>query len=64
VAIRQAVLQRSLSLATTHLSIKFSSMGSKVGIIGAISLALEYLFIVENDTHFITKSKEVISTYH
>jgi len=64
VAIRQAVLQRSLPLATTHLSIKFSRMGSKVGIIGAISLALDYLFVVENNTHVVSKSKEVISTYH
>ena len=62
VAIRQAVLQRSLPLATTHLSIKFSRMGSKVGIIGAISLALDYLFVVENNTHFVSKSKEVVST--
>jgi glucokinase-like ROK family protein len=64
VAIRQAVLQRSLPLATTHLSIKFSRMGSKVGIIGAISLALDYLFVVENNTHFTAKSKEVMGTYH
>ncbi|HEX9838141.1 MAG TPA: ROK family protein [Anaerolineales bacterium] len=64
VAIRQSVLQRSLPLATTHLSIKFSRMGSKVGMIGAISLALDYLFVVENNTHFVTKSKEVMSTYH
>jgi predicted NBD/HSP70 family sugar kinase len=64
VAIRQAVLQRSLPLATTHLSIKFSRMGSNVGIIGAISLALDYLFVVENNTHFVSKSKEVMSTYH
>jgi predicted NBD/HSP70 family sugar kinase len=64
VAIRQAVLQRSLPLATTHLSINFSRMGSKVGIIGAISLALDYLFVVENNTHLASKSKEVVSTYH
>src|SRR5215207_4486528 len=63
VAIRQAVLQRSLPLATTHLSIKFSRMGSKAGIIGAISLALDYLFVVENNPHPGSKSKEVVSTY-
>ncbi|HET9588036.1 MAG TPA: ROK family transcriptional regulator, partial [Anaerolineales bacterium] len=45
VAIRQAVLQRSLPLATTHLSIKYSRVGSNVGVIGAISLALDYLFV-------------------
>jgi len=61
---RQAVLQRSLPLAATHLSIKFSRMGSKVGIIGAISMALDYLFVVENYTHFVSKSKEVINIYH
>ena len=63
VAIRQAVLQRSLPLATTHLSIKFSRMGSKAGIIGAISLALDYLFVVKSNPHPGSKSKEVVSTY-
>ena len=47
VAIRQVVLQPPLPLTTTHLSIKFSRVGSEVGIIGAISLALDYLFVVE-----------------
>lgn len=64
VAIRQAVLQRSLPLATTHLSIKFSRVASNVGIIGAISLALDYLFVVENNAHVPSKSKEVVDTYH
>ena len=53
VAIRKAVLHRSLPLATTHLSIKFSRMGSNAGVIGAISLALDYLFAVENSPHLI-----------
>jgi predicted NBD/HSP70 family sugar kinase len=53
VAIRRAVLHRSLPLATTHLSIKFSRMGSKVGMAGAISLALDYLFAIEDNPHFI-----------
>lgn len=53
VAIRRAVLHRSLPLATTHLSIKFSRMGSNVGIIGAISLALDYLFAIEDNHHLI-----------
>jgi len=52
VAIRRAVLHRSLPLATTHLSIKFSRMGSNVGVIGAISLALDYLFAIEDNPHF------------
>jgi glucokinase-like ROK family protein len=53
VAIRRAVLHRSLPLATTHLAIKFSRMGSNVGVIGAISLALDYLFAIEDNHHFI-----------
>lgn len=53
VAIRKAVLHRSLPLATTHLSIKFSRMGSNAGIIGATSLALDYLFAVENSPHLV-----------
>jgi glucokinase-like ROK family protein len=51
VAIRRAVLQRSLPLATTHLSINFSRVSPTAGIIGAIALALEYLFQVEDSSH-------------
>jgi glucokinase-like ROK family protein len=53
VAIRKAVLNRSLPLATTHLSIKFSRMGSNAGVMGAISLALDYLFSIEDNPHSI-----------
>ena len=53
VAIRRAVLQRSLPLATTHLSIKFSKMASNAGVVGAISLALDYLFAIEDNPHLI-----------
>jgi glucokinase-like ROK family protein len=53
VAIRRAVLRRSLPLATTHLSIHFSRAGSNAGIIGANALVLEYLFMVEDDPHLI-----------
>jgi glucokinase-like ROK family protein len=53
VAIRRAVLHRSLPLATTHLSIKFSRMGSNAGVVGAISLALDYLFAIEDNPHLI-----------
>lgn len=53
VAIRRAVLYRSLPLATTHLSIKFSRVGSNVGVMGAISLALDYLFAIEDSPHLI-----------
>jgi glucokinase-like ROK family protein len=52
VAVRRAVLQRSLPLATSGLDIVFSRLGSDAGVLGAIMLALEYLFIVENDLHF------------
>jgi glucokinase-like ROK family protein len=53
VAIRRAVLRRSLPLATTHLSINFSRASSNAGIIGAIALVQEYLFMVEDDPHLI-----------
>ena len=45
VAIRQAVLRRSLPLATRRLSINFSPTSSDAGITGAVFLALEYLFV-------------------
>ncbi len=47
-SIRQAVLNRSLPLATRHLVIDYSSMGPDAGIIGAICLAKDHLFIVVN----------------
>ena len=53
VAIRRAVLQRSLPLATTHLSIKFSRMGSDVGATGAIALALDHLFVIKDKPHLV-----------
>ena len=52
IAIKRAVLRRSLPLATSGLDIVFSRMSSDVGVLGAIMLALEYLFMVENDLHF------------
>ena len=61
VAIRRAVLHRSLPLATTHLSIKFSRVGSNVGVMGAISLALDYLFAIEDNLHLMVQ-KEVRGT--
>jgi glucokinase-like ROK family protein len=53
VSIRRAVLRRSLPLATTHLAINFSRMGPDAGITGAVALAREYLFVVE-DQPFLT----------
>jgi glucokinase-like ROK family protein len=48
VAIRRAVLRRSLPLATRNLSINYSSMGPEAGVTGAVALAREYLFVVED----------------
>jgi len=53
VAIRRAVLHRSLPLATTDLSINFSRVGSNAGVMGAISLALDYLFAIEDSPHLM-----------
>jgi glucokinase-like ROK family protein len=43
-SIRQAVLQRSTPLATRDLQIVFSEIGADAGVIGAVSLASEYMF--------------------
>jgi glucokinase-like ROK family protein len=51
VSIRRAILRRSLPLATTRLSINFSNMGSDAGVTGAVALAREYLFVVEDHPH-------------
>ncbi len=50
-AIRRAVLYRSLPPATTHLSVNFSRVGSNAGVMGVISLALDYLFAIEDNLH-------------
>ena len=49
---------------SARLFIKFLWMGSNIGVISAISLALGYLFVVENNTHIFSKGKEVMSTAH
>jgi glucokinase-like ROK family protein len=43
-SIRQAVLQRSTPLATRDLQIVFSQIGADAGVLGAVSLATEYMF--------------------
>jgi len=53
VAIRRAVLQRSLPLATAHLSIKFSRMGPDAGVKGAIALVLDHLFAIKDNPHLV-----------
>jgi glucokinase-like ROK family protein len=52
IAIKRAVLRRSLPLATANLVLNFSRTGSDTGVLGAIMLALDYLFIVEDDLHY------------
>ena len=52
IAIKRAVLRRSLPLATSNLTISFSKTGSDAGILGAISLALDYLFIVDGEMDY------------
>ncbi|PKN84179.1 MAG: transcriptional regulator [Chloroflexi bacterium HGW-Chloroflexi-8] len=48
VAIKRAVLRRSLPLATTDLQINFSHIGAIAGNKGVIALVLEYLFVDED----------------
>jgi predicted NBD/HSP70 family sugar kinase len=52
IAIKRSVLRRSLPLATTSLAINFSKAGADAGMIGSIMLALDYLFMVEDDLLF------------
>lgn len=47
-SIRQSVLRRSTALSTRHLRIEFSHLGADAGVIGAIWLALDHVFIVED----------------
>ncbi|MGB9521551.1 MAG: ROK family protein [Anaerolineales bacterium] len=53
VAIRRVVLRRSLPLATTHLSINYSRIAADAGVFGAIALAMEHLFMVEDHPHHL-----------
>ncbi len=45
-SIRQAVLNRSLPLATRNLDIVFSGICEDAGVIGAVNLAMDYIFTV------------------
>lgn len=47
-SIRQAVLKRSTSLATHDLVVAYSPMGAEAGVTGAIHMALDQLFVVED----------------
>jgi glucokinase-like ROK family protein len=53
VAIRRAVLRRSLPLATRNLSINYSRMGPEAGVTGAVALAREYLFVIEDQPFLV-----------
>lgn len=50
-SIRQGVLNRSLPLATRDLHIVFSAIGPDAGVTGAISLAIEHMFLVETNNN-------------
>ena len=54
IAIKRAVLRRSLPLATTNLEITFSKTGQDAGVVGAITLALDHIFVVEDAFQFKT----------
>ncbi len=47
-SIRQAVLRRSTALATRELIVSYSPMNGEAGVTGAIHLALEHLFVVQD----------------
>ena len=61
VAIKRAALRRSLPLATSDLVISFSRTGADAGVLGAIMLALEYLFVVEDDLQFSFLSRQAVA---
>jgi glucokinase-like ROK family protein len=46
-SIRQAILSRSLPLATRDLRIEFSELGADAGVLGAMALAIENLYFIE-----------------
>jgi len=45
-SIRQTVLKRSTPLATRNLHIVFSEIGPDAGVIGAVNLAMDYMFTI------------------
>jgi predicted NBD/HSP70 family sugar kinase len=45
--IRRGVLSRSLPLSTQHLHINYSTMGDDAGVSGAVTLALEHTFVMD-----------------
>jgi predicted NBD/HSP70 family sugar kinase len=49
-SIRQTVLNRSTSLATRDLHIVFSETGDDAGVIGAVNLAMDYMFTLSESS--------------
>ena len=47
-SVRQTVLHRSTSLATRDLHIVFSETGGDAGVIGAVNLAMDYMFTLSD----------------
>jgi glucokinase-like ROK family protein len=47
-SIRQTVLNRSLPLATRDLRIVFSEIGADAGVVGAVNLAMDYMFTLSS----------------
>ena len=47
-SIRQTVLNRSTPLATRDLHIVFSEIGPDAGVIGAVNLAMDYMFSISD----------------
>jgi glucokinase-like ROK family protein len=51
-SIRQTVLHRSTSLATRDLRIVFSETGPDAGVIGAVNLAMDYMFTISESSAY------------
>jgi glucokinase-like ROK family protein len=51
-SIRQTVLHRSTSLATRDLRIVFSETGPDAGVIGAVNLAMDYMFTISEGSAY------------
>jgi len=57
-SIRQAVLNRSLPLATRDLDIVFSEIGRDAGVTGAVNLALDYMFTIESNNGVVERDAD------
>jgi predicted NBD/HSP70 family sugar kinase len=51
-SIRQTVLHRSTSLATRDLHIVFTETGPDAGVIGAVNLAMDYMFTISESSAY------------